>query len=95
MLITTLLILWAGFTVVLIGLLIYRGTLRMHEDCQIFLDQAEDHLAKEQEQLTIRMDRLQSWVHMSGAGSAILSVIIVGLEMYLLIAARVSALSAH
>ncbi len=91
MLITTLLILWAGFTVVLIGLLVYRGTLRMHEDCQIFLDQAEDHLAKEQEQLTIRMDRLQSWVRMSGAGSAILIVIIAGLEMYLLIAARMAA----
>jgi hypothetical protein len=91
MLITTLLILWAGFTVVLIGLLIYRGTLRMHEDCQIFLDQAEDHLAKEQEQLNIRMDRLQSWVRMSGAGSAILIVIIASLEMYLLIAARMAA----
>jgi hypothetical protein len=88
MLMTTLLILWAGFTVVLIGLLIYRGTLRMHEDCQIFLDQAEDHLAKQQEQLILRMNRLQPWVRMSGAGSAILTVIIAGLEMYLLIAVR-------
>jgi hypothetical protein len=91
MLITTLLILWAGFTVVLIGLLIYRNTLRMHEAGQIFLDQAEDHLAKEQEQLIVRMDRLQPWVRISGAGSAVLIVIIAGLEMYLLIAARMAA----
>jgi len=82
MLITILLILWGGFTAVLIGLMIYRGTLRMHEDGQIFLAQAEDHLAKEQEQLIVRMDRLQPWVRISGAGSAILIVIIAGLEMY-------------
>jgi len=90
MLITTLLILWIGFTVPLIGLLIYRGTLRMHEDSQLFLDHAEDHLAKEQEQLILRMDRLQPWVRISGAGSAILIVVIASLEMYFLIAARMA-----
>jgi hypothetical protein len=90
MLTTTLLILWTGFTVILTGLLIYRGTLRMHEDGQIFLDQAESHLAKEQEQLIVRMDRLQPWVRMSGAGSAILIVIIASLEMYARIAARLA-----
>jgi hypothetical protein len=90
MLITTLLILWASVTVILIGLLIYRGTLRMHEDGQIFLAAAEDHLAKEQAQLGIRLDQLQPWVRFSGAGSAVLLLVIAGLEMYAIVVARMA-----
>ena len=88
MLITTLLILWATVTIVLIVLLIYRGTLRMHEDGQIFLSQAEDNLAKEQAQLTVQIDRLQPWVRIAGAASAILIVVIAGLEMYSVVVTR-------
>ena len=91
MLITAMLILWIGFTVVLIGLLIYRSTLQMHEDDQIFLDQAEDHLAKEQEQLIVRIDRLQPWVRASGIGSAILTVIAASWGIYVRIAAAHAA----
>jgi len=79
MLITTLTILCTGLTVILIGLLVYRGTLRMHENAQIFLDQ---HLAKEQVRLIARIERLQPWVRISGVGSAVLIAIIIGLEGY-------------
>ncbi len=41
-----LLILWGGLTLVLVVLLIYRGTLTMHEDDQLFLDNAEAHMQK-------------------------------------------------
>jgi hypothetical protein len=82
MLLTTLLVFWIGFTALLIGLLIYRSTLQMHEAGQIFLDRAEDHLAKEQEQLGVRIDRLQPWIRTSVAGCAILIVVIAGLEVY-------------
>jgi hypothetical protein len=75
-------IVWAGVTVVLIVLLIYRGTLSMHEDDQIFLDDAESHLAKEQEELALKMNRLQPWVRVCGAGSALLIVVIAGMELY-------------
>jgi hypothetical protein len=90
MLITTLLILWAAVTAVLIGLMIYRGTLRMHEDGQIFLAAAEDHLAKEQAQLGVRLDQLQPWVRISGAGSAVLILVIAGLQMYALMVERLA-----
>jgi hypothetical protein len=90
MLMTTLLILWATVTVVLIGLMIYRGTLRMHEDGQIFLAEAEDHLAKEQAQLIVRMDQLQPWVRISGASSAVLILVIAGLQMYALVIERMA-----
>ena len=79
---TPLLIVWAGLTLILILLLIYRGTLSMHEDDQIFLDDANAHLAKEQEELARKMDRLQPWVRVCGAASALLIVVIAGMELY-------------
>ena len=79
---TTLLIVWAVLTAVLIILLIYRGTLNMHEDDQLFLDDAQAHMAREQEELIGRMNRLQPWVRLFGACSAALIVIIAGLALY-------------
>jgi hypothetical protein len=79
---TTLLIVWAGLTAVLIVLLIYRGTLNMHEDDQLFLDEAESHMAREQQELIIRMNRIQPWVRIFGACSALLIVVIAGMFVY-------------
>jgi len=79
---TPLLILWAGLTVVLVVLLIYRSTLSMHEDDQLFLDSAEAHMAKEQEELILKMERITPWVRVCGAGSAVLMVIIGGIMLY-------------
>jgi hypothetical protein len=77
-----LLILWAGLTTVLVVLLIYRSTLNMHEDDQLFLDDANAHMAKEQEELLVKMNKLQPWVRIMGACSAVLIVIIAGLAVY-------------
>ncbi|HEX4602625.1 MAG TPA: hypothetical protein VH724_01405, partial [Candidatus Angelobacter sp.] len=79
---TPLLILWAGLTVILIGLLIYRSTLSMHEDDQLFLGNSEAHMAKEQEELMVRMNRIQPWLKICGAGSAALLILIVGMKLY-------------
>jgi hypothetical protein len=79
---TPLLILWAGLTVVLIVLLIYRSTLAMHEDDQLFLDNSEAHMAREQEELIVKMKRIEPWVKVCGAGSAVLTVVIAGLMLY-------------
>ena len=79
---TPLLIVWAGLTVVLILLLIYRSTLAMHEDDQLFLDSAEAHMAKEQQELTVKMDRLTPWLRICGAGSALLFFLIAGIMLY-------------
>lgn len=81
-LMTTLLIVWGGLTAVLIILLIYRGTLNMHEDDQLFLDEAESHMAKEQQELLSRMNRLTPWVRIFGACSALLIVVIASLFVY-------------
>jgi hypothetical protein len=79
---TPLLILWAGLTVVLVVLLIYRSTLSMHEDDQLFLGNSEAHMAKEQEELMVRMNKIEPWVKVCGAGSAFLFVLIAGMMLY-------------
>jgi hypothetical protein len=79
---TMLFVIWGAITVVLIVLLIYRGTLTMHEDDQLFLDSAEDHMQKEQQELIGKMERLTPWVRICGAGSAVLIAIIAGMALY-------------
>ena len=64
------------------GAPIYRGTLTMHEDDQLFLDSAEDHMQKEQEELLGKMNRLTPWVRICGAGSAVLLVVMAGVYLF-------------
>ncbi len=75
-------ILWGGLTLVLVVLLIYRGTLTMHEDDQLFLDSAEDHMQKEQQELLMKMNRITPWVRILGACSAVLIFVIAGISLY-------------
>ena len=73
---------WGAFTLVLIILLIYRSTLAMQEDDQLFLDEAESHMQKEQEELLGKMNKLQPYVRGFGAASGVLGLVIVGLAVY-------------
>ena len=66
---TLLLILWAGLTTVLVVLLIYKSTLTMHEDDQLFLSEAETQLAQDQLALHTKVNRLQPFVRGLGAAS--------------------------
>ena len=81
-LMTALYIAWGAFTAILVLLLIYRSTLTMHEDDQLFLDSAEEHMQREQQDLMKRMDRVTPWVRIFGAGSVLLIVTIGGLALY-------------
>jgi hypothetical protein len=77
-----LLIAWGSFTLVLVVLLIYRATLNMQEDDQLFLDEAESHMQKEQEELLTKMHRIQPYVRGFGAASGLLILVIIGLGVY-------------
>jgi hypothetical protein len=74
-----LLFVWGAFTLVLIGLLIYKSTLEMHEDDQLFLTDAEAHLQNEQIELQQRMNKLTPFVRVFGAASGMLVLVIAGM----------------
>ena len=78
----TLLVIWAVPTVVLIFLLIYKSTLTMHEDDQLFLDDAESQLAQEQAELMQKMDKIQPYIRGLGVASGVLIVMIFGIWIY-------------
>lgn len=81
-LMTILLSVWGVLTAVLVVLLIYRSTLTMHEDDQLFLDEAESHMQIEQTELLAKMNRIQPMVRLLGACSGILILIIAGIWLW-------------
>ncbi|HYX69120.1 MAG TPA: hypothetical protein VE825_08295 [Terriglobales bacterium] len=81
-LLTMLLIAWGVLTTILIVLLIYRSTLTMHEDDQLFLDEAESHMQKEQTELITRLNRITPFVRAFGALSGVLILVIAGLAIW-------------
>lgn len=81
-LLTMLLIAWGVLTTILIVLLIYRSTLTMHEDDQLFLDDAESHMQKEQTELISKVNRITPFVRAFGALSGVLILVIAGLAIW-------------
>jgi hypothetical protein len=73
---------WGVLTVALIILLIYRGTLTMHEDDQLFLGESESHMAQEQMEIVQKLNRLGPFVKVLGTASAVLMLTIAGLAIY-------------
>ena len=73
---TVMLIVWAALTTVLVVVLIYRSTLTMHEDDQLFLDEAESHMEREQVELRSKMDKITPIVNWLGAASGALILFI-------------------
>jgi len=73
---TVLLIVWGVLTGIFVLLLIYRSTLSMHEDDQLFLNDAESHLQNEQTELLKRMNQIQPVLKVLGGISGILILVI-------------------
>jgi hypothetical protein len=79
---TMLFIVWGVLTVLLVLLLIYRSTLSMHEDDQLFLDDSSKNMREEQEALQVRMKKVTPWVRVLGAASAVLILVIAGMAAW-------------
>ena len=75
-------IVWGALTTVLVVLLIYRSTLTMHEDDQLFLDESESHMEREQIELMKKVNKLNPFVRWLGAASGLLILVIAGLAVY-------------
>jgi Tfp pilus assembly protein PilN len=68
---------WIAVTVVLIGLVLYRGKITLNEEDQIFLDAAESHLAEEQRQIVAKAERITKPIHLFGWLSGGLALVLV------------------
>jgi Tfp pilus assembly protein PilN len=79
---TMLLIVWGVLTGILIVLLIYRSTLTIREDDQLFLDQSESHMEKEQQELIVKMNKLSIPLRILGASSGLLLLVMAGVWLY-------------
>ncbi|HXX99990.1 MAG TPA: hypothetical protein VEI54_03660 [Candidatus Limnocylindrales bacterium] len=77
-----LLIIWGVVTAVFIALVAWRSVLSSHEDDQIFLDSAEDMIAKEQRELVAKINLLSRPILTSGITSGVLLLVIVGIFVY-------------
>jgi uncharacterized membrane-anchored protein YhcB (DUF1043 family) len=74
--------LWGVLTGVLVVLLIYRSTLTMQEDDQLFLDDTQSTLEQEQKELIAKVNKLTPFVKILGAASGLMFLVIAGMFIY-------------
>ena len=79
---SNLLIVWGVLTAVLVILLIYRSTLAMREDDQLFLNDSESHMQLEQQEVIARLNKVNVPVRILGGASGLLILVIAGLWIY-------------
>jgi hypothetical protein len=77
-----LLITWGVVTAIFLILVIWRSLLASHEDDQIFLDAAEEHMAREQRELVTKINKLSSPILTSGIMAGVLLLAIAGIFVY-------------
>ena len=77
-----LLIVWAVVTGIFLLLLIRRTLRASHEDDQIFLDSAQEHMAREQRELVAKIMRLSKPITTTGITAGTLLLVIAGMWIY-------------
>jgi len=75
-------VLWAVITAALIIILIYRSTLTLHEDDQLFLDESTANIRAEQEALLKRMGKITPIVNILMVLSGLLILVMAGMWVY-------------
>jgi hypothetical protein len=82
MTLTVVAIVFGVFAVGLILLLIYRSTLTMQEEEQLYLDDANSHMQEEQTQLLVKVNRLTIPVRVFSIGSGVFLLVLVAMLIY-------------
>src|SRR5207302_10247344 len=73
---------WGALTGVLVILLIYRSTLTIQEDDQLFLDDTQSTMEKEQAALMSKVNKINPFVKVLGAASGIMFLVLAGMFIY-------------
>ena len=82
MTLTVVTVVFGVFAVGLIILLIYKSTLTMHRDDQLFLDDASSHMHEEQTELLAKVNRLTVPVRVFSIGSGVFLLVLVAMLIY-------------
>ena len=82
MTLTVVAVIFGVFAIGLIVLLIYKSTLTMHRDDQLFLDDASSHMHEEQTELLAKVNRLTTPVRVFSIGSAVFLLVLVAMLIY-------------
>ena len=77
-----LVIVWGVITAVFLALVLWRSLLASHEDDQIFLDAAQEHMAREQRELVAKIMKLSKPIATTGIAAGTLLLVIAGLWLY-------------
>lgn len=77
-----LLVIWGVATAIFLALIAWRSVLSSHEDDQIFLDSAQDHMAREQRELVAKINSLSRPIMTSGITAGVLLLVIAGIFVY-------------
>ena len=75
----TLLVIWAIFTALFVGLLTYRGQLTRYEDEQLFLADINPDGPRKQSEIVRRVNQVQPFVKIFAVAAGLLTVGIVGI----------------
>jgi len=75
-------VIFGVFAIGLIVLLIYKSTLMMHRDDQLFLDDASSHMHAEQTELLARVNRLIIPTRVLSIGSGVFLLLLTAMWLY-------------
>lgn len=73
---------WGVLTGLLVVLLIYRSTLTMQEDDQLFLDDTKSAMEQEQAELMQKVNKINPFVKVLGAASGLMFLVLAGMFIY-------------
>jgi hypothetical protein len=82
MTLTVVAVIFGIFAVGLTVLMIYKSTLTMHRDDQLFLDDTSSHMHAEQTELLAKVSRLIVPVRVFSIGSGVFLLVFVGMLIY-------------
>lgn len=75
-------VVWAGVITLLLILLVYRSNLTRYEEDQIFLDDAGSHQKREQEDILVKVRKIQPIIHLVTGATCVLTACILGVYVW-------------